>query len=110
MGLLYFILFVVAFYYIFKFSMRLLLPFAMRKLTERMMKKAQQQGQGQYNYGGAGNPFGNGSPFGGASQQQSQRGTYTKEVKIKVDYVPTQESKRKGTATAGEFIDFEEVK
>ncbi|ERJ60691.1 MULTISPECIES: DUF4834 family protein [Sphingobacterium] len=113
MGLLYFILFVVAFYYVFKFSMRLLLPFAMRKLTERMMKKAQQQqSQGQYNYGGAGNPFGGGSPFGNAYEQQSYRSdnTKTKEGKVKVDYVPAQEAKRKGTATAGEFIDFEEVK
>lgn len=105
MGLLYFILFVVAFYYIFKFSMRLLLPFAMKKLTERMMKKAQQQSQGQYNYGGSTNPFGSGNPFGGSYQKQNG-----KDGKIQVDYVPSQEPKRKGTATAGEFIDFEEVK
>lgn len=88
--------------------MRLLLPFAMRKLTERMLKKAQQQSQGQYNYGG-GNPFGSNNPFGDA-QQQSYRKQSSKEGKVKVDYVPTQESKGKGAATAGEFIDFEEVK
>lgn len=112
MGLLYFILFVVAFYYVFKFSMRLFLPFAMRKLTERMMKKAQQQSQGQYNYGGTGNPFGTNNPFGNAYQQQSyqKQGQSPKGGKVKVDYVPTQEPKRKGTATAGEFIDFEELK
>ncbi|SKB45550.1 protein of unknown function [Sphingobacterium nematocida] len=110
MGLLYFILFVVAFYYIFKFSMRLLLPFAMRKLTERMMKKAQQQGQGQYNYGSAGNPFGSGNPFGNTDQQQSYKKQGAKDGKVTVDYVPAQDPKRKGTATAGEFIDFEEVK
>ena len=91
--------------------MRLFLPFAMRKLTERMMKKAQQQqSQGQYNYGGAGNPFGSGNPFGDAYQQQSYKSTNAKTGKVKVDYVPAQETKRKGTATAGEFIDFEEVK
>lgn len=110
MSLLYFILSVVAFYYIFKFSMRLLLPFAMRKLTERMLKKAQQQSQGQYNYGGGGSPFGSSNPFGEAQQQQSYKKQGTKEGKVKVDYVPNQESKGKGAATAGEFIDFEEVK
>lgn len=88
--------------------MRLLLPFAMRKLTERMMKKAQQQGQ--YNYGGAGNPFGSNNPFGDTNQQQSYKKQGSKDGKVTVDYVPTQEPKRKGTATAGEFIDFEEVK
>lgn len=104
MSLLYFIVFVVAFYYVFKFSMRLFLPFAMRKLTERMMRKAQQS-QGQYTYGSGGSPFGTENPFGSASRQQKN-----KEGKIQVDYMPPQESKRRGPATAGEFIDFEEVK
>jgi hypothetical protein len=100
--LLYFILFTVAFYYIFKFTMRLVLPYAMRKLTERMMKKAQQSGGTTYTYT-------TGDPFGQYRQQSSQsRGQA--DGKVRVDYVPQQEDKRKGTATAGEFIDFEEVK
>lgn len=86
--------------------MRFLLPFAMKKLTERMIKKAQQgQGQGGYTYTyGTGSPFGNQNPFG-----QQQENTKT-DGKVKVDYVPHTEEKRKGTETAGEFIDFEEIK
>lgn len=107
MTALYFILFVIVAYYVFKFSMRLLLPFAMKKLTERMMKKAQ-QGQGGFTYTYGGNPFGQQSnPF---NNSQSQRRSSPNEGQIKVDYVPQQEEKRKGTETAGEFIDFEEVK
>ncbi|NGM60456.1 DUF4834 family protein [Sphingobacterium sp. SGG-5] len=101
--LIYFILFTVAFYYLFKFTMRLVLPFALRKLTERMMKKAQHT---QYTYDGYGQPFGQ-SHTGNNTQQNSTR---SKDGKVRVDYVPPQEEKRKGTATAGEFVDFEEVK
>lgn len=80
--------------------MRLLLPYAMKKLTERMIKKAQ-QGQGGFTYtSGAGSPFG----------QQEQRNSKQADGKLKVDYIPEPEEKRKGTETAGEFIDFEEVK
>lgn len=100
--LLYFILFTVAFYYVFKFSMRLLVPYAMRKLTERMMKKAQQS-QYTYTYG---QPFGQSDPYDTRQDYSSPH----KEGKVRVDYVPQQEDKRKGPATAGEFIDFEEVK
>lgn len=74
-----------------------------------MMKKAQ-QGQGggfTYTYG-TGSPFGQQNPFG----QQEQRQSNTSEGKVHVDYIPQTEEKRKGkgTETAGEFIDFEEVK
>lgn len=99
MTAIYFILSIILFYYVFKFAMRLLLPYAMRKLTERMMKKAQQS-QGGFTYTtGAGAPFG---------QQQSQANK--PDGKVHVDYVPQVEEKRKGAETAGEFIDFEEVK
>lgn len=82
--------------------MRLIFPYAMRKLAERMMKKAQQSGGGTYSYT-SGDPFG---------QQRSYRSQSTNQAegKVRVDYVPPQEEKRKGAATAGEFVDFEEVK
>ncbi len=106
MTAIYFILSVVLFYYAFKFGMRLLLPFAMKKLTERMMKKAQ-QGQGGFTYTyGSGNPFGNQNPYG----QDQQSNQHKSDGKLKVDYVPQGDERRKGTETAGEFIDFEEVK
>ena len=100
--LLYFILFVVAFYYIFKFTMRLILPYAMRKLTERMMKRAQQTGGTTFTYT-SGDPF-------GQYRQQRARPNGSVDGKVRVDYVPPQDEKRKGTSTAGEFVDFEEVK
>lgn len=100
--LLYFILCSVAFYYLFKFGMRLLLPYAMRKITERMMKKAQQSGNTTYTYYSTGNPFG--------QYQQKGQSQAQPDGKVRVDYVPQREERRKGTATAGEFIDFEEVK
>lgn len=101
--LLYFILFTVAFYYLFKLAMRFALPYALRKLTERMMKKAQQSGGATYTYT-------SGDPFGQYRQQRHQSNNSHSNDKVRVDYVPQQEEKRKGTATAGEFIDFEEVK
>lgn len=82
--------------------MRLLLPFALRKLTERMMKKAQHS---QYTYG-YGRPFGQSNSNSGPQHESSRKSA----GKVHVDYVPPQEEKRKGTATAGEFVDFEELK
>ena len=82
--------------------MRLILPYAMRKLAERMMKKAQQSGGRSYSYT-------TGAPFGQYSKQRSQSGNHA-DNKVRVDYVPPQEEKRKGAATAGEFVDFEEVR
>lgn len=106
MTAVYFILSIILFYYVFKFSMRLLLPYAMKKLAERMMKKSQQsQGGFTYTYGN-GAPFGNNNPFG----QQQNSNAHKPNNKVQVDYVPQAEEKRKGTETAGEFIDFEEVK
>lgn len=106
MTALYFILFVIAAYYAFKFSMRLLLPYAMKKLTERMIKKAQQGGRGGFTYTyTSGNPFGPQSTYKDYNQQnKSPKG------EIEIDYVPPREEKRKGTSNVGEFIDFEEVK
>lgn len=85
--------------------MRLLLPFAMKKLTERMMKKAQ-EGKGGFTYTyTSGNPFGPQSTY----QDNNQRNSSSK-GDIQVDYVPPKEEKRKVAPNAGEFIDFEEVK
>lgn len=81
------------------------MPFAMRKLAERMMKKAQQSHQ--YTSGGQ-NPFGNANPFGSGYQDQSQ--SRKPDNKVHVDYVPPkEEAKKNGAATAGEFVDFEEI-
>src|SRR5690606_3386547 len=95
--LLYFILFSVAFYYLFKFGVRLFLPYAMRKLTERMGKKAQPSRTPSYTHS-TGDPFG---------QYRQERQSHAQaEGKGRVDHGPQSEDKRKGTATAGEFVDF----
>lgn len=105
MTALYFILFVIAAYYALKFSMRLLLPYAMKKLTERMIKRAQ-QGRGGFTYTyTSGNPFGQQSTYHDYNQQEN-----TSKGEIEIDYVPPRQEKRKVGASAGEFIDFEEVK
>lgn len=96
-------IFLIVFYGV-KYLFRLLMPFALRKMTERLMQKAQQsqfngqQGSYQYRYG---NPF---DQF----KQQNRK----KEGEVRVDYIPQDESKsqKKGTQTAGEFIDYEEIK
>lgn len=94
-------------FYGVKYLFRLLMPYALKKMTERLMQKAQQSqatgGQQQYQYNGGGNPF---DQF---KQQQSH--THKRAGEVHVDYVPEEEAKsRKGTQTAGEFVDFEEIK
>ncbi|MFD2743708.1 MULTISPECIES: DUF4834 family protein [Sphingobacterium] len=90
----------VACYYAFKLSVRLLLPFAMKKMAEKIMKKAQQG-----NFNGQSGPF----QYQGFGQQQNGRQDRA-DGKVKVAYVPPKEDPRSGQATAGEFVDFEEVK
>ena len=101
MTFLYFLISVVVFYYIFKIGMRLLMPFFMKKMAEKIVGGAQGQfgnqrtNQQKYN-----------DPFSQFKQQQ-----HRPDGKVRVEYTPPkQENKRKGTETAGEFIDFEEVK
>ncbi|WP_437920909.1 DUF4834 family protein [Sphingobacterium sp. LRF_L2] len=99
--------FIVIFFVVFygmKYLFRLLMPFALRKLTERVMQKAQQStagnGHAEYRYT-TNNPF----------DQFKQTNSTKRDGEIKVDYMPQEDAKsRKGTQTAGEFIDFEEIK
>ena len=99
MTFIYFLISVIVFYYLFKIGVRLLMPFFMKKMAEKIMSGAQgqyaNQGPGQQNYN---------DPF---SQFKKPRS----DGKVHVEYMPPkQDNKRKGTETAGEFIDFEEVK
>src|SRR5690606_8645372 len=91
-------------FYGLKYLFRLLMPFAMRKMTERLMHKAQQQqsaGGSRTYYTTGGNPF----------DQFKQQTPPKKEGEVRVDYVPQEDAKaKKGTQTAGEFIDFEEIR
>lgn len=97
-------IFLLVFYGV-KYLFRLLMPFALRKMTERLMNKVQQQqsaggGRRAY-YSTDGNLF----------DQFKQQTPPKNKGEVRVDYMPEEEAKsRKGTETAGEFIDFEEIK
>jgi hypothetical protein len=105
-GLLKFLLIAFAVWYLVKFLIRLILPFAMRKAAEKLMKKAQQQGGATYTSGGGSFHY---ETFG---QDSSRSQSAPKnDGRISVDYVPPkQEQKRKVADNAGEFVDFEEIK
>ncbi|WP_104384956.1 DUF4834 family protein [Sphingobacterium sp. HMA12] len=106
MAFLKFILITFAVYFVIRFLFKLLLPFAMRKAAEKLMKKAQEQGGAYSGQGQSGTFY---YEFTGQGQQENKRSQ--PEGKIKVDYIPPKETpERKGTETAGEFVDFEEIK
>ncbi|MDR2273011.1 MAG: DUF4834 family protein [Sphingobacterium sp.] len=106
MAFLKFILITFAVYFVVRFLFKLFLPFAMRKAAEKLMKKAQEQG-GAYSGQGQGGTFY--YEFNGQRQQENKRSQ--PEGKIQVDYIPPKETpERKGAETAGEFVDFEEIK
>ena len=90
-------------YYAIKYLFRLLMPFALRKMGERLMKKAQQSAyQSQQGAGG----YQQGNPY-----DQFKQSNSTRTGEVHVDFIPQEEVKhRKGTQTAGEFVDFEEIK
>lgn len=100
MTFIYFLISIVVFYYIFKFGMRLLLPFFMKKVAEKIMNG--QQGQ-----------YANEGPQQGRYQDpfsQFKNRDSRPDGRVQVDYMPLKAKKGKGTETAGEFVDFEEVK
>ncbi|WP_339660942.1 DUF4834 family protein [uncultured Polaribacter sp.] len=83
MGLLKTILYLLVFYYAFKFLARLLAPFLIKKAAETIQKKAEQQ-------------------FGG----QQDKG-YVKEGETIIDKTP--KKGQQGKDTVGEYVDFEEI-
>ena len=100
MGIVYFLLSVIVFYYLFKFAARLLMPFFLRKMAEKMMNNGQRGFAGQ---------TGNSNPF-ERYQSQTASGNNHSDGKVRVSYMPPKtEKKGRGTEKAGEFIDFEEV-
>ena len=81
-GLLRTILFIILFYYIIKFLMRLFAPFLIKKVAEKMQEQAKQQ-------------YGN--------QQQST----VKEGETVIDKAPR--NQRQSKDDIGEYVDFEEI-
>jgi len=73
------------------------MPFFFRKLAEKLMNG---KAEGQFTQSTAG-----GNPFERHNQRPRPDG------KVRVEYMPPKQGKTKsGAHTAGEFIDFEEVK
>ncbi len=91
MGLLKFLFIAIAILWMVRLVVRLLLPWAMRKMAQKMMGNA----QGQQPYGSAGDR---------ARQQRQPDG------KVRIDYMPPQQKGKQGAKTAGEFVEFEEIK
>lgn len=86
MGLLKTIFFLLLFYYGFKFLARLFAPFLIKKATETIKKKAEQQFRGQQN------------------QQQTSS---VKEGETIIDKAPKKNQQSKNSV--GEYVDFEEI-
>lgn len=91
MGLLKFLLIAITILWLVRMVVRLVFPWAMRKMAEKVMGEAQQQYYHRNN-----NP-----------QQRRQQAKPDGEIHI--DYVPPQSTKNKGKS-AGEFVEFEEIK
>ena len=83
MGLLKTIFFILIFYYAFKFLARLFAPFLIKKATETIKKKAEQQ------YGA-----------------QQQKNTVP-EVETVIDKKPINQQQSKNSV--GEYVDYEEI-
>ena len=81
-GLLRTILFIIFFYYVVKFLMRLFAPFLIKKVAEKMQQQANQQ-------------YGN--------QQQST----VREGETVIDKAPR--TQRQSKDDVGEYVDFEEI-
>jgi len=82
-GLFKTILYILAFYYIFKFLGKLFAPFLIKKATETIQKKAEQQ-------------------YGGAKQK-----TTVSEGETVIDKKPIKQQQSKDSV--GEYVDFEEI-
>ena len=94
MGLLKFLLIAIAVLWLLRVVARLLFPWAMRKMAEKVMGNAQQQYQQRNTTFRGGNP----------NEQRQPEG------KVRIDYMPPQEKPKDGAKRAGEFVDFEEIK
>lgn len=94
MGLLKFLVIAIAVLWLVRVVARLLFPWAMRKMAEKVMGNAQRQYEFKNaNYRGA-NP----------NQRRQSDGS------VQIDYMPPQGKSKKGAKSAGEFVEFEEIK
>lgn len=90
MGLLKFLFIAITVLWLVRLVFRLVFPWAMRKMAQKVMGDAQQQHQHRN------------APYRNAGQRQP-------DGKIRIDYVPPK-NQTKGAKKAGEFVEFEEIK
>lgn len=95
MGFLKFLLITILILWLLRIVMATLFPWILRRFARKMqedaMKGFQQGGDPQF--------------------RQTQRDRPKKaEGKIRIDYIPPQQASQNGPSSAGEFVDFEEVK
>lgn len=83
MGLLKTLVYILFFYYAFKFIMKLIAPFLMKKVADTVQKKAEKQ-------------------FGGQQPKSS-----IKEGETIIDKAPRKQAQSNNSA--GEYVDFEEI-
>lgn len=95
MGLLKFLLVAISILWLIRIVVRLLLPWAVRKMAQKVMGNAQQH---QYRYDS------------GPSMRPEEPRQRRSDSGVRIDYVPPQGKPRRGAQTAGEFVDFEEIK
>ncbi|SEK71521.1 DUF4834 family protein [Parapedobacter koreensis] len=98
MGLLKFLFIAITVLWLIRMVARLLFPWAMRRMAEKVMGNAQRQ----YQY--RNNPY-NTNANGGNFQQPRQP-----EGEVRIDYMPPQNKPKRGAKSAGEFVEFEEIK
>ncbi|MFC3196739.1 DUF4834 family protein [Parapedobacter deserti] len=94
MGLLKFLFIAIIVLWLVRITARLLFPWAMRKMAEKVMGDAQRQYQQRSD-----------SYRNGSTRQQRQS-----DQKVRIDYMPPQNKSKQGAKTAGEFVEFEEIK
>lgn len=94
MGLLKFLFIAIAVLWLVRVVARLLFPWAMRKMTEKVMGDARRQYQ-----------YRNTASRGAGPNERRQA-----DGKVRIDYMPPQNKPKNGTKHAGEFVDFEEIK
>lgn len=100
-GFIKFVFIFILSFYIIRMLLRLLLPVALRKMAEKLMKNAK-EGSGSFN------TFQGGFSYQDAREHQ-QNNRRRDQGKVSVDYIPPKESKKKRNDSAGEVIDFEEI-
>lgn len=94
MGLLKFLFIIIAVLWLVRVVARLLFPWAMRKMTEKVMGDTRRQ----YQY--------KSTTFRGSGPDNRHQ----PDGKIRIDYMPPQDKPKNGAKNAGEFVDFEEIK